>query len=128
MEFHHIGIATEDLDSLVSRYTSIFDVEPVHEESLQQLRVVFLALERGYFELLEPLTDDGPIASYLDNGDTAMHHVALSVPDIETALERASEAGVRPIDEEPRTGAWGHEVAFLSPGDTGGMLVEFVQE
>lgn len=128
MEFHHIGVATDDLDSLVTRYTSMFGVDPVHEETLQQLRVAFLALENGYFELLEPLTDDGPIASYLDTGETAMHHVALSVPDIETALERANAAGVRPIDEEPRPGAWGHEVAFLSPGDTGGMLVEFVQE
>lgn len=128
MEFHHIGIATEDIDELAERYEAIFGIDVVHEESLEQLKVAFVALESGYLELLEPINDEGPIASYLDRGDTAMHHVALAVPNIEAALGRAMGAGVRAIDETPRDGAWGHEVAFLNPSDTGGILVEFVQE
>lgn len=128
MEFHHIGVATDDLDELAERYRTIFDLEVVHEETLEQLRVAFIALEDGYLELLEPLGDSGPIANYLENADTAMHHVAFGVSDIESAIDRAVDAGVRPIDETPRPGAWGHEVAFLNPSDTGGMLVEFVQD
>ena len=31
------------------------------------------------------------------------------------------------VDERPRPGAWGHDVAFLHPGSTGGVLVEFVE-
>jgi methylmalonyl-CoA/ethylmalonyl-CoA epimerase len=52
--------------------------------------------------------------------------VALRTDDIEAALERASETGVELVDGEPRPGAWGHEVAFLHPKSTGGVLVEYV--
>ena len=47
--------------------------------------------------------------------------------DIEAALENAAEVGVELIDEDPRPGAWGHDVAFLHPESTGGVLVEFVE-
>lgn len=126
MEFHHVGIATDDVDGLAESYGALFDLEVVHEETLEQLRVVFLPLGDGYFELLEPLDDSGPIADHLE-AKTALHHLAVAVPDVQEAIDRAIETGVRPIDASPREGAWGHQVAFLHPGDTGGVLIEFVQ-
>lgn len=127
MEFHHAGVATDDLDALAGRYGEILGLEVVHEETLPQLRVAFLDLGGGYLELLEPLEDGGPIADYLAGGPSAIHHLAVAVADIDAALERAVAAGVRPIDEVPRPGAWGHDVAFLHPSDTGGVLLELVQ-
>jgi methylmalonyl-CoA/ethylmalonyl-CoA epimerase len=56
-----------------------------------------------------------------------MHHLAVATEDIDAALDVARDAGVSLIDEEPRPGAWGHDVAFLHPKDTGGVLLEFVQ-
>ncbi|PYZ02664.1 methylmalonyl-CoA epimerase [Halogeometricum sp. wsp3] len=80
----------------------------------------------GYFELLEPLPDaDGAIPRYLDSNGPGIHHVALETDDIDGALETA-RGGLELIDHEPRPGAWGHDVAFLHPKSTGGVLVEFV--
>jgi methylmalonyl-CoA/ethylmalonyl-CoA epimerase len=87
---------------------------------------MFMSLENGYFELLEP-TADGTIAAYLENHGPGLHHVALETEDIDAALETAEDVGVERIDEEPRDGAWGHDVAFLHPDSTGGVLVEFVE-
>lgn len=127
MDFHHVGIATDDVEALAARYGELFGLSVAHEETLEQLRVVFLPLGDGYFELLEPLESSGPIADHLDAA-TALHHLAVTVPDVQAAVDRAADAGVRPIDEAPRPGAWGHEVAFLHPADTGGVLLEFVGE
>ena len=128
MEFDHAGVATDDLDALAGLYADLFDAPVVHEETFGDLRVAFLDLGNGYVELLEPLPDsEGTMARYLDRHGPGIHHLAVRTEDVAAALQAAREAGLDLIDEEPRPGAWGHEVAFLHPESTGGVLVEFVQ-
>jgi methylmalonyl-CoA/ethylmalonyl-CoA epimerase len=125
---HHVGCATEDAAGLADRFAGLFDVPIAHEEHFEGMQVVFLEVGSGYLELLEPTTDDGPIAQYLEEQDAGIHHVAVATPDIDAELERARDHDVEPIDDTPRPGAWGHNVAFLHPRDTGGILIEFVGE
>ena len=126
MRFDHAGVATEDAESLAFRYEDLFDCAIAHEERFGDLRVLFLGLENGYFELLEP-REEGTISQFLEDHGPGLHHIALETDDIEAALENAAEVGVELIDEDPRPGAWGHDVAFLHPDSTGGVLVEFVE-
>jgi methylmalonyl-CoA/ethylmalonyl-CoA epimerase len=126
MRFDHAGIATNDLDAIGELYGSLLDAPVVHEEEFEGLRVAFLDLGDGYFELLEP-TEHATIARFLDKHGPGVHHLAVETEDIEAALETARELEIELIDEEPRSGAWGHDVAFLHPNDTGGVLIEFVE-
>jgi methylmalonyl-CoA/ethylmalonyl-CoA epimerase len=129
MEFDHAGIATDNLDGIADLYGSLFDAPVAHEEEFDGLRVAFLDLGNGSLELLEPLPGaDGAIPRYLDDHGPGIHHLALRTDDIEGALDAAREAGVDLVDEVPRPGAWGHDVAFLHPASTGGVLVEFVEQ
>jgi methylmalonyl-CoA/ethylmalonyl-CoA epimerase len=127
MHFDHAGIATTDAAELADLYGDLFGCEVVHEEDLDGLTAVFLDLGNGYFELLEPQGEDNAIAAYLSENGPGIHHLAVETDDVEKALDRARERGVEPIDEEPRPGAWGHDVAFLHPRSTGGILLEFVE-
>ena len=126
MHFDHAGIATDDAAELAERFSTLFDVDIVHEETFDGMKIVFLDLGNGYFELLEPL-EDGPIANYLERNGSGIHHLALETADIRDGLESATEMGIELVDETPRPGAWGHTVAFLHPRDTGGILLEFVE-
>ena len=47
--------------------------------------------------------------------------------DLPAALAALKAAGVRLIDETPRPGARGHDVAFLHPAATGGVLFELLR-
>ena len=125
MSFHHLGVATASADDLAATFEGLLGASVAHEERFDGMRVRFLALDGGYFELLEP-HDGGTIARYLDRNGPGIHHVALGTDDIGAALDRARARGIDPIDETPRPGAWGHDVAFLHPGSTGGVLIEFV--
>ncbi|WP_396612783.1 methylmalonyl-CoA epimerase [Haloferax sp. S1W] len=125
MHFDHIGIATPDAAGLAALFEELFDAPVAHEETFDGMTVVFLELEDGYFELLEP-HEGGAISKFLDKQGAGIHHIALETDDIDAALQTARDAGVELIDEEPRPGAWGHDVAFLHPKSTGGVLVEFV--
>ncbi|WP_256687027.1 methylmalonyl-CoA epimerase [Halococcus qingdaonensis] len=126
MNFDHAGIATDDADGLAELYADLFDTPVVHEERFDGMAVRFLDCGESYFELLEP-REEGTIARYLDRNGPGIHHFALATDDIAEALDRMDDRGVELIDEEPRPGAWGHDVAFLHPKSTGGILVEMVE-
>ena len=136
---HHVGVATDDAAGLAALYGDLLGLSVVHEETFDGMAVVFLgsgasgahASGNGshgpYLELLEPLDGEGPIARHLDRRGPGLHHLAVAVADVADALDRARALDVDPVDESPRQGAWGHEVAFLHPSSTGGVLVEFVE-
>jgi len=126
MQFDHAGIATDDLDALAEQYTKLFDCPVAHREQFDGMEIAFLDLGNGYFELLEP-TEGGAIVRYLDNNGPGIHHLAVATEDIQSALVKARELDIELIDNSPREGAWGHEVAFLHPKSTGGVLIEFVE-
>jgi len=127
MRFDHVGVAARDAADLADLFDGLLDAPVAHEETFDGMEVAFLELDDGgYFELLEP-ADGGAIADYLDREGPGIHHVALATDDLPAALDRARDLGVDLVDEEPRPGAWGHEVAFCHPRSTGGVLVEFVE-
>ena len=55
-----------------------------------------------------------------------MHHVAYEVDDLPTALRDLSDRGAELIDEEPRSGLFGLQVAFVHPDAVHGVLAELV--
>ncbi|MFC3958506.1 methylmalonyl-CoA epimerase [Halovivax cerinus] len=126
MRFDHAGIATEDAAELTALFGDLCGFEVAHEETFDGMRVVFLDVGGGYLELLEP-TGSGTIATYLEEHGPGIHHLAFETEDAAGTLEVARELDIGLVDEEPRPGAWGHDVAFLHPADTGGILIEFVE-
>jgi methylmalonyl-CoA/ethylmalonyl-CoA epimerase len=55
-----------------------------------------------------------------------MHHVAYEVEDVGEALGELSAQGAELIDEQPRQGMFGLEVAFVHPDSMHGVLAEIV--
>ncbi len=128
---NHVAIAVPDLaaaaavyrDTLGARVTDPVDL-PEHGVS-----VVFVDLPNTKIELLHPLSDESPIARFLEkNPAGGLHHVCYEVADIAAARERLVAAGARVLgDGEPATGAHGKPVLFLHPKDFAGTLVELEQ-
>jgi methylmalonyl-CoA/ethylmalonyl-CoA epimerase len=125
----HIGIAVNDLDAAVQLYGGSFDMAEQHRETVEEQGVEAILLEvgEGHIELIKPLSDDTGVAKFIAKNGEGMHHVAYQVDDIDAALEKVRSAGLRLIDEKPRTGIRGSRVAFLHPKSTGGVLTELVE-
>ena len=135
----HVGIACRDLDRAVGLYQATFGLEvasiEVHEE--QGVREAMMrvgppgagagALGVGYVQLLEPLGPDTPVGKFIARRGEGLHHVGYGVADIGEALATIGGTGIRLIDERPRHGSMGASIAFLHPGDLGGVLTELVQ-
>ena len=81
----------------------------------------------SHIELLQPLGPDTTVGKFLARKGPGLHHVAYRVASIQDTLDALTAAGVRLIDERPRTGIRGSQVAFIHPSSTGGVLTEIVQ-
>ena len=125
----HVAIATRDADALAKSLVDGLGARRGDEELLEggALRVVFVHLGPVTLELLEPKTQEHTVAKFLDARGPGLHHVSLEVTDLAAHLARAKAAGVRLIDEAPRAGAHGTQVAFLHPKSLGGVLVELCE-
>ena len=125
----HIGVAVEDLDAGIALYDQTYDMTLVHRETVteQGVEAVLLDVGENHVELLRPLGEDTPVGKFLAKRGPGLHHVAYQVTDIEAALASLKDAGVRLLDETPRTGIRSSRVAFLHPRSSGGVLTEIVQ-
>src|SRR3954464_14936281 len=129
MIIDHIGVATDGIDAAASFYRDWLGLEvaEIEEVANQKVRVAMLPLGESRIELLEATSDDSPISKFLLKRGPGIHHIAVRVDDIESALQSLKAKGARLIDETPRAGAGGCLVAFVHPSSTGGVLMELVQ-
>jgi len=129
LALHHVGIVVEDLDAAQASYEALgFRDGERFAVPEQMIEAITFHAGPGYLELISPTDPEGPIARYMTKRGEGTHHVAYAVPDIGAALARLAAAGVRLIDETPRSGAHGWRVAFIHPESCHGVLTELVQE
>jgi len=129
MKIDHLGIATRDIAESTGFWQHALGLEAGESEEVadQKVRVLMLPIGESRIELLEPTAPESPIAKFLEKRGPGIHHIAVRVDDISTALRRLKEQGARLIDETPRVGAGGCKVAFVHPTATNGVLLELVE-
>ncbi len=130
----HVGIACRNLDAATGFYQATFGLTVVSTGTVEEQGVREAMLEiagapagTSYVQLLEPLGPDTPVGRFIERRGEGLHHVGYGVADIGAALAAIGANGVRLIDTRPRHGALGASIAFLHPGDLGGVLTELVQ-
>jgi methylmalonyl-CoA epimerase len=123
-----VGIAVDDLDAAVARYELLFGATLEHRDRVEDQGVEAASLDVGgsRVELLAPTGADTPVGRFLAKRGPGLHHVAFAVDDVAAELDRLRADGVQLIDEAPRLGLFGLQVAFVHPEATGGVLAEFV--
>lgn len=125
---HHLGVAVDDLDTALDTYERLFGAVLEHRRTVpdQGVEAAAVLVGEGRVELLAALGDDTPVGRFLASRGPGMHHVAYEVADVGQALAGLAEAGAELIDERPRAGLFGMEVAFVHPDAVHGVLSEVV--
>jgi methylmalonyl-CoA/ethylmalonyl-CoA epimerase len=125
---HHLGVAVTDLEQALETYEQLFGASVEHRATVddQGVRAASVRIGDGRVELLEPLGDDTPVGRFMTKRGPGMHHVAYEVSDLQAALVELAGAGAELIDERPRAGLFGLQVAFIHPDSVHGVLSEVV--
>ncbi len=128
---NHVAIAVPDLEAAAGVYRSMLgaEVSAAVPQPKHGVTVIFVNLPNTKIELLHPLGDNSPIASFLErNPAGGIHHVCYEVDDIIAARDHLKAEGARVLgDGEPKIGAHDKPVLFLHPKDFCGTLVELEQ-
>ena len=125
---NHIGIAVNNIDEAVKLYTEVLGLELKYVEVVadQKAKTAILPVGETKIELIQSTAPDGTIAKFIENKGEGLHHIALEVEDIGSALQTLAEKNIRLIDETPRKGVENTNIAFLHPKATK-ILLELVQ-
>ena len=125
---HHVAMAVADLGPAIETYERCFGatVELRGRMEDQGVEAVYLRLGKGRVELVAPLGLDTPVGRFLSKRGPGMHHVAFEVDDVRAAIDALARNGASVVDERPRPGLAGHDVAFVHPDSLHGVLAEMV--
>ena len=123
-----MGMAVDDLDQALATYERLFGARLEYREAVadQGVEAASLRIGSDRVELLAALGDDTPVGRFLAKRGPGMHHVAYEVDDVGEALDELVAEGAELIDERPRRGLFGLEVAFVHPDSAHGVLAELV--
>ena len=124
----HVAMAVTNIDATLDSLRTLFGAEPSAREMVdsQNTEACLVPLGDTNLELISPKGNES-LARFLEKRGAGLHHIAVQVEGIESALAELKAKGVPLIDEVPRIGARGHKVAFVHPKATGGLLVELVE-
>ena len=125
-----VGIAVEDLDAALAFYARAFGIHPVSRERVDSDGVEEAMLDVGgvRLQLVASTRADSPVDRFLQRRGPGLHHLGIAVRSLDSALDHLRSEDVELIDESPRPGGGGHQVAFVHPRGTGGVLVELIEE
>lgn len=127
----HLGIAVKSLDEAIPYYENILGMKcySIEEVADQKVKTAFFKVGQTKLELLEPTSEESPIAKFIEKRGESIHHLAFAVEDgVANALAEMEGKGVRLIDKAPRKGAEGLNIAFIHPKSTHGVLTEFCEK
>ena len=129
-KIEHIAVAVADLEEALAHYRDVWGLEPSSRERVEDQGVeeAMLPLGDSHVQLLAPLGPDTTVGRFVAANGEGLHHIAYEVDDLEATLADLKSKGVRLIDETPRTGGRGHQVAFVHPKANHGLLVELIQK
>ena len=125
---HHLGFAVADLDEAIDTYARLFGATLEHRDALsdQGVEAASVLVGDDRIELLAAAGADTPVGRFVAKRGPGMHHVAYEVQDVSAALSRLVASGAELIDEVPRRGLFGLQVAFVHPDSVHGVLTEVV--
>jgi methylmalonyl-CoA epimerase len=126
-QIDHLGIAVKSLTAAKSIYEKLgLTVSPEEVVEQEKVRLVMVPVGDSRLELLEATSDDSTIAKYIARHGEGLHHICMRVPNLESAVAKLKEDGVRLVSNEIKVGAGGHRYVFVHPQSTTGVLIELV--
>lgn len=126
----HIGIAVKSIEKALPYYTETLGLQllSIEEVISQKVKVAFLDAGNLKLELLEAIDGESPIAKFIEKRGEGVHHIAFGVENIRERMKALTKEGVHLLQESPKKGAGGAEVAFLHPKSSYGVLYELCEK
>ncbi len=127
-DLNHVAIAVKNIDETARVFEKLLGLKATRMEVMpeQGVRAVTLPLGNAHIELIEPLDSNSGIAKYIERKGEGLHHISLSVENIDASLSSLESKGAELIDKKGRKGLEG-KIGFIHPKTFKGVLVELTE-
>lgn len=126
----HIGIISKYADSIKNLFNG-WGILLSESGIVKELGVncEYYNLNDLRLEIVEPVSESSPLKPYYNNHSShPIHHIAFRVNCLDKAVRHAESKGFYSLNGKVYGGPRpGEKVTFLSPVQTGGILIEFVE-
>lgn len=123
----HVGVAVRNLDDTLRFFEQALDLNPSKRVETSNMKAAFIRVGDGEIELIEPTDPELSLSMFVANKGEGVHHISIEVEDIREAMQELKKRGIQLIDEKPRIGVHGVNIAFLNPQSTKGILIELCE-
>ena len=126
----HIGIAVNSIEESRGLYEQALGLKlsAIEEIPERHVRVAFFDCGETEIELVEPLSQDSAVASYLEKYGEGFYHMALEIENMDQSVTQLFSMGLKIRGGAPTAGARGSKIAFLNREDTRGVMLELVEK
>jgi methylmalonyl-CoA/ethylmalonyl-CoA epimerase len=129
IKLNHIGIAVKSIEKNLSFYQNGLGLTAhIEEVPAMKVKTAKLLLANTILELVEPLIGEEAVTKFIEKRGEGIHHICFTVENIKLMMKELETKGYKPLYAEPKIGAGGHLVNFLSPKDTSNVLIELLNE
>ncbi|MDR2917489.1 MAG: VOC family protein [Tannerella sp.] len=128
-KFHHIGIATTDIDKTAEYYLDTgFSMTEKVTDPVQNVKISFLTKDgMPRIELLEPAGENSPVSRILSKSGAGPYHLCYEVDDIEAGICELKKKHFIPLSRPVQAIALDNRlICFLYNADVG--LIEILQK
>lgn len=128
MRIDHVAIAVNNMEEAVKQFAKVlkFDEKKFMTVEREGVKIAMLKLQDTTLEIIEPLNDNSSVKKFLNEKGEGIHHIAISVDDIEKDVENASNKGIK-ILGDVRPGSYDRKITFIHPRSLHGVLIELCE-
>lgn len=126
---HHIDVVVRDLEQAEDRYRRVLGIEPLPRESFVERGIDLVRFRIGetWLILVQPTSDEGPVAAFLQEHGEGFFHMAIEFQDVEEQARAVKERKIRLVNSEPRTGIDGWKLIDIELDETLGAMIQLVE-
>jgi methylmalonyl-CoA/ethylmalonyl-CoA epimerase len=125
----HVSIVLKDLEAGIRQYSALYGMEPSERGEMESggyKFALFRFADGTFVELITPTRDDSPVAKRLAASGDGVYLVAVTVADMQSAVDNLRGNGVRLIGDAGPSRPAPSQV-FVHPASAGGVLTYISQ-
>lgn len=125
----YVGVAVKNIEKARKKFTQILDSEIIRigDSEIDHVKNTYLTVGDDVFELIEPFSQESPVAKFIEKRGEGVQYIGLEVTDLDLMVKDLRGKGLRFTTKNPVEYPNGSRWAFIHPKEMFGVLFALIE-